>query len=80
MRDWELRKSMLDAMDAIADDIVIAEAMANELAHAAAALSDQTGFKAIREAALRWRVKAIKLRGQLAAHREQYEARFPPEA
>lgn len=73
-----VQKAMLDLMDAISDDIIYADALANELVQGAAALSDQPGSESIRDTALHWRVKSIKLRGRLAALSAEYAIRFRP--
>lgn len=75
-----VQKAMLDLMDAISNDIIYAEALANELVQGAAALSNQPGSESIRDTALHWRVRSIELRGHLAALREEYTARFHTEA
>lgn len=75
----DLRKAMLDLMNVLSSDIIRTEGIADALTEAAVALSDrQRGAKAIRDTAVRTRVKAIELRGQLAALRERYAALFHP--
>jgi hypothetical protein len=75
-----VREVMLELMDALAGGIIETEAMAEELTRAAVALSDdEPGAKAMRDTAVRKRVKAIELRGQLAALREEYAAQFHPD-
>ncbi|WCS24177.1 hypothetical protein LOK46_24020 [Methylobacterium sp. NMS14P] len=72
-----VQKAMLDLMDVVSDDIIYAEALANELVQGAKALSGRPGSESIRDTALHWRVKSIKLRMQLAALHEEYATRFP---
>ncbi|KNY20748.1 hypothetical protein AKJ13_20850 [Methylobacterium sp. ARG-1] len=65
-------------MEALADGIISIEAWANELAEAATELSDQPGAKALLTMLRQKRVQALERRGQLAALREEYTARFHP--
>jgi hypothetical protein len=73
-----VEQDMLNLMDALSGAIIRTEGMAEELTRAAVALSGhQPGVGAIRDTAVRQRVQAIELRGQLAALREEYAERFP---
>ncbi|MGN8095423.1 hypothetical protein [Methylobacterium sp. 22177] len=68
---------MLDLMDVLTGDIIRTEATADALVEAAVALAEhQRGAEAIRDTAARTRVKAMELRGQLAALREQHATLF----
>ena len=71
-----MREIMLKLMDTLSRDVITAEAAAVELTEAALALSNQPEAKAIRDIALSKRAKAIELRGQLAALRNDYAVRF----
>jgi hypothetical protein len=73
------RRAMLAQMEALADNIIITEALVNELMGAAAELSDRPGVEALRMMARRKRVHALERRGQLAALREEYDALFHPD-
>lgn len=77
MREPFLQWATLELMDALADDIIRVEAMANELASAATDLCGHVDAGALRDAARRHRVKALALRGQLAALRQTYGEWFP---
>ncbi|WP_210249225.1 hypothetical protein [Methylobacterium sp. WL2] len=77
MSSSDMRKTMLKLMGILSHDIIATEAMANELAGAALALSDQPEAIAIRDIAVSKRVRVIELQGKLAALREDYAARFP---
>jgi hypothetical protein len=79
MSSSDLRKIMLNLMDTLSRNIISTEAMAEELTGAALALSDQPEAKAIRHIAVSKRVKALELRGQLAALRVEYAVRFSPD-
>lgn len=68
--------AMLNLMDALSEDIIHAEALANALVEGADALSDQPRSTSILDAAIGWRVRAIELRGQLGALHEDYRSRF----
>ena len=72
-----VQHAMLDLMIVLGEDIIAYEARASELVKAAAALPDPTG--SIRDAARGQRVKALELRGQLAALRQEYVTRFGSE-
>jgi hypothetical protein len=71
-----VQRAMLDLMIALGKDIVAYEALANELVKATDYFSEQRATAAIRDTALRQRVKALELRGQLAALHEEYISRF----
>ena len=75
----DLRRVMLKLTDTLSRDIITTEAMAGELAGAAVSLSDQSEAEAIRDIAVWKWVKAMELRGQLAALHEHYAARFHSE-
>jgi hypothetical protein len=78
MRTDPVQQAMLNLMDALASDIIRTEATAEELTRTAVALSGHLpDTDAIRDTAVRKRVQAIELRGQLAALREEYAERFP---
>ena len=73
-----VQQDMLNLMDALSGAIIRTEAMAEELTRAASALSGhRLGAKAIRDTAMRQRVRAIELRSQLAALRQEFAERFP---
>ena len=72
---------MLGLLDARSREIIRTEATADVFMEAAAALVYQRPeAEAIRDTALRKRVKAIELRGELAALQDEYTARFLPGA
>lgn len=77
MREHLLKWAMLELMDALADDIIKIEAVANELVNAATDLSGHVDAGALRDAARQRRVKVLELRGQLAALRQRYGEQFP---
>jgi hypothetical protein len=77
MSTEDVRQVLLAKMEALADNIIITEAMAIELAEAGAELPN-VGGEALRAMARRKRVQALERRGQLAALREEYAAQFHP--
>lgn len=75
-----VQQDMLNLMYALSDAIIRTGAIAEELTRAAVALSGHPReAKAIRNTAVRKRVQALELQGQLAALREEYAERFPLE-
>lgn len=72
-----MRKAMLANMEALADDILVIEAMAIEPAEAGAELSDR-GAEELRAMVRRKQVQALERRSQLAALRVEYDALFRP--
>ena len=79
MNASDLQRAMLKLMSVLSNDIATTQAMADELTQAAAVLSDQPEAEAIRDIAVRKRVRVLELQGRLAALREEYAARFPLE-
>lgn len=77
MKQHLLQWAMLELIDALTDDVIRTDAMANELEGAAAEPSLQVDAGALRDAARRRRVQALELRGQLAALHEEFAERFP---
>lgn len=71
-----LQSAMLKLMDALADDIIKAEAVATELEKWLAEPSLRVSADALRGAMRSYRVKALELRGQLAALRQRYAEQF----
>ncbi|KNY19553.1 hypothetical protein AKJ13_27010 [Methylobacterium sp. ARG-1] len=77
MSTSDMRKAMLANMEALADDILVIEAMAIEPAEAGAELSDR-GAEELRAMVRRKQVQALERRSQLAALRVEYDALFRP--
>ena len=78
MSAGDVGKAMLALMDALSDEIFRTEAMAEELTRTATAVSGYLpNADAIRDTAVRQRVQAIELRGELAALRDEFAERFP---
>lgn len=71
-----LQSAMLKLMDALADDIIKAEAVATELEKWLAERSLRVSADALHGAMRSHRVKALELRGQLAALRQRYAEQF----
>jgi hypothetical protein len=74
-----VQHAMLDLMIALGKDIVAYEAMANELVKTTDYSLDQRGAAAMRDTAVRQRVRALEMRGRLAALHEEYITRFGSE-
>lgn len=72
-----VQQKMLNLIDALSSSIVTTEALANEIMLAVAELSDQPGSRALQDTAIRQRVRALELRGELAALQRDYAAQFP---
>ncbi|GJE52131.1 hypothetical protein GOFOIKOB_5199 [Methylobacterium tardum] len=80
MSSSDVRRAMLKLIDALTNEAFRTEAIADELVRVAEAFSGQPGADAIRDTARRQRVRALELRGQLAALRTEYAVRFLPES
>lgn len=76
MEDHLLKRAMLEMMDALTDDIIRIEAVADNLVNVAVDPSGHVDARALRDAAQRRRVKVLEMRGQLAALRQRYAERF----
>ncbi|MDN3569254.1 hypothetical protein [Methylobacterium longum] len=75
----DVRKAMLDLMDAISDQATRTEMTADVLMHAAEQMFGEADAEAMRDAVRRQQVSALELRGRLAALRHEYAERFPLE-
>jgi hypothetical protein len=72
----DVRLAMLNLLNALDRGAFTLEVMADELAQAAVEIGDDVGAEVMLGIARRHRVKALELRGQFAAMKENYTVRF----
>lgn len=79
MIETEVRLAMLKMLNTLDGGAIALEVTADELAHAAEMIGDNPAAEVLLGFSRRDRVKALEMRGQFAAMKEEYAARFHPE-
>lgn len=72
----EVRLAMLKMLSALDAGAIALEVTADELAHAAEMMADDPAAEVLLGFSRRDRVKALEMRGQFAAMKKEYAARF----
>lgn len=76
MSEADVRLAMLNLLSILDNGAFTLEVMADELAQAAAEVSNDLGAEVMLGIVRRHRVRALELRGQFAAMKEDYATRF----
>lgn len=75
-RDLEERRKMLNLLNILGNSALALETPTDDAALTALEFADEIGGQALREIAYSQRVRALELRGQLAALSAEYAARY----